>query len=142
MTIDQLLQDLEVLTHAVRVQKMIELGRRSTNDPEIAALLNEMAQGEWYQQFLALYSCFGSANATQVLATLTHSSRILRGLALRLLPLICNQTQIQQALETAPPALRLPLLWNLSKHGHYACIDRFVEQLFPDDPRFCQFVCF
>ncbi|GHO46105.1 hypothetical protein [Ktedonospora formicarum] len=142
MTIDQLLQDLEILPHAGRVQKMIELGRRSKSDPEIEALLNEMAQGEWYQRFLALYSCFGSANAAQVLATLTHSSRILRGLALRLLPLVCNQIQLQQVLENAPPALRLPLLWNLSKHGHYACIDRFVERLSPDDPQFCQIVCF
>src|SRR5258708_22908224 len=79
VTIDQLLQDVETLPHAARVQVMIELGRRSQTDSELAVLLNELAQGEWYQRFLALNACFGSANASQVLAALDDPSRILRG---------------------------------------------------------------
>jgi hypothetical protein len=142
MTLDQLLQDVETLPHVARVQTMIELGRRSQTDAETAALLSEMAQGEWYQRFLALYSCFGSANASQVLAALTDPSRILRGLALRLLPLVCTPTRLQQALETVPPALRLPFLWKLASHKHFSLIDAFIEQLSPDEPQFCQMVCF
>src|SRR5260370_18493049 len=138
MTLDQLLQDVETLPHAARVQTMIELGRRSQTDPETAMLLSELAQGEWYQRFLALYSCFGSANAGQVLVVLSDPSRVVRGLALRLLPLVCTSAQLQQALETALPALRLPLLWKLARHGHSALIDAFLEQLSPDEPQFCR----
>mgnify|MGYP002403955370 CR=1 FL=1 len=142
VTVDQLLQDVETLPHAARLQAMIALGRRSQTDAEIAALLNELAQGEWYQRFLALNACFGSANAAQVLAALDDPSRILRGLALRLLPLVCSPAQLQQALTTVPSALYLPLFWKLSKHGHSALIDAFVEQLSPDDPQFCKLLCF
>src|SRR5690349_9370026 len=97
MTIMQLLQDLELLPHGARVRTMIELGRRSQSDAETVALLNELVQGDWYQRFLALYACFGSRDATPVLTALTDSSHILRGLALRLLPLVGSQAQLQQA---------------------------------------------
>lgn len=142
MTIDQLLQDVETLPHGSRVRTMIELGRRARIDPETAALLDELAQGEWYQRFLALYACFGSANAAHVLAALDDPSKILRGLALRLVPLVCTPAQLQQTLSSVPTALRQPLIWKLARHGHTALIDAFVDQLQPDDPQFCQLLRF
>lgn len=142
MTIDELLSTLETQTHAVRVQRMIELGKRARSEPETADLLSEMARGEWYQRFLALYACFGSLQTSQVLAALTDPSQIMRGLALRLLPLVCNEAELQQVLITAPRPLRQPLLWKLTQYGHQALIDGFVEQLGPADPQFCQLVRF
>jgi hypothetical protein len=127
MTREELLAQLETLTHAGRVQTMIELGRRS--DAESQAIVSELEHGDFYERFMALYSCFGSRDSAHVLRALADPSRIIRGLALRLLPLVCDEAQLQNALKSAPAQMRLPLLWKLRQHQQQRAIDRFLETL-------------
>ncbi|HLW03281.1 MAG TPA: HEAT repeat domain-containing protein [Ktedonobacterales bacterium] len=127
MTVEELLQDLEARHHAERVRAMIALGRRG--DAETRALLAELEAGDFYQRYMALYSCFGSQNREHVLRALDDPSKIIRGLALRLLPLVCDDEQLQQALASAPAQVYLPLLWKLRQRKQQATIDAFLTRL-------------
>jgi len=141
MTVDELLQHLETMTHAGRVQVMIDLGRR--DDAESAAIITALARGGFYERFLALYSCFGSQNREQVLRALADPSRIIRGPALRLLPIVCDEAQLASVLESAPAEVRLPILWKLRQRKQQAAIDTFLERLAAQNgAQFCQLLPF
>ncbi len=127
MTLEDLLEQLERLSHAERVRIMIDLGRR--NDAESRALLADLAQGGFYERYIALYSCFGSRNREQVLRALADPSRLIRGLALRLVPIVCDEAALRQVLESAPAQVYQPLLWKLRQRKQQAIIDAFLERL-------------
>lgn len=129
MTASNLLQELETVPHHARILRMVELGRAAVHDPAITAMLAELAHGNFYQRFLALHACFGSDDSAHVLRTLTDPSRIIRGTALSLSVLVCDDTQLRQALQLVPRDGRLPLLWKLHHHGKQALIDEFLEHL-------------
>ena len=127
MTVEELLQQLEPLTHAARVQTMIELGRRS--DEESKALIIALEQGDFFERFMALYSCFGSRDSAQVRRALADASQIIRGLAIRLLPLVCDESELQSVLESASAQVRRPILWKLHQHHHQRLVDGVLEPL-------------
>jgi hypothetical protein len=131
MTVEELLQELETKHHAERVRTMIDLGRRT--DAESQALLSALETGDFYQRYMALYACFGSQNREHVLRALTDASRTIRGLALRLLPLVCDDEQVQQTLATAPAEMYRPLLWKLRQRKQQATIDAFLTRLAAED---------
>src|SRR5919197_2120514 len=79
-----LLRELEPLRHVERVRRMVEIGRRA------AALVAALESGGTYERWLALVSCFGSRDAAHALRALTDSSRLVRGLAITLVPLLCT----------------------------------------------------
>jgi|SRR5579871_636327 len=134
-TIEEFVHQLEPLTHAARVDAMIELGVQSVMHPgrsstaESKALIAALEQGGFFERFMALYSCFGSRDSAQVRRALADPSRIIRGLAIRLLPLACDEAELQSALESVSPQLYLPILWKLRQHGQQGVIDRFLEAL-------------
>ena len=141
MIAEELLQQLEVMSHADRVRRMIELGRQ--HDAESRALIAELAQGGFYERYMALYACFGSQNRAQVLHALADPSRIIRGLALRLVPIVCEESELQQVLEGAPAEVYQPLLWKLYQRKQQAIIDAFLERLAArDDSQFNQLLPF
>lgn len=129
MTASNLLQELETLHHHARILRMVELGRAAVHDPAIATTLVELEQGDFSQRFLALHSCFGSFDSAHVLRALTDPSRTIRGTALSLSVLVCDEAQLHQALQLVPRNGRLPLLWKLYHHEKQALIDEFLEQL-------------
>ncbi len=89
MTPEQLLQHCEKLTHAGRLQYMVEFGRLTASDANVRDTIAVFAQGDVYQRLLATQSCYGSRNAAQVLLALADPSRSVRSLALHLVALIC-----------------------------------------------------
>lgn len=129
MTAEHLLQELETFTYTARIRRMVELGRAAAHDPQIAAILMTLELGDFSARFLALHSCFGSADGAHVLRALTDPSRIIRGVAIDLIPLACDEAQLQQALTIVPRDGRRALLWKLRHSGHDALIDAFLEQL-------------
>src|SRR5262249_23514649 len=120
MTREELLAQLETMTHAGRVRTMIELGR--SNIAENQAIFEELEKGDFYERFMSLYACFGSRDSAHALRALADPSRIIRGLALRLLPLLCDDTQLQEALHAAQAQVYLPLLWKLRQRKQQAAI--------------------
>src|ERR1051326_220570 len=141
MTVDELLRDLETLSHTARVRRMIDLGRR--NDAESHALIAVLEAGGFYERSMALYSCFGSQNREQVLRALVDQLRIIRGLALRLLPLVYDDAQLQETFNSAPSQMYLPLLWKLRQRKQQAATDALLERLAAqNDAQLCQWLPF
>src|SRR6266516_352016 len=100
----ELLRELEALTHADRMRRMVEVGRSAAADPEIASTLASLAAGGFYERYLALQSCCGSGDGAHALRALADPSRTIRGLAVRLVPVVCDDAQAEAALSGAPQA--------------------------------------
>lgn len=141
MTTAELLAELEPLTHTARVQRMIALGRQQ--DEGSRALIAEMERGGFYERFLALYACFGSRDSAHAVRALSDASRTIRGLAIRLVPQLCDAAQLAEILASAPAQVRRRLLWKLSKQ-HQASVDAFLEQLAQrgEEQQFCTLLSF
>ncbi len=143
MTSNQLLQDLESLPYRARFRRMIELGRLAAHDAEIAALLKDLEQGDFYGRLLAIQSCFGSYDGSHVLRALTDPSHIIRGFAINLAPLVCNEDQLREALGLVPRDGRRDLLRKLYDRRAHAPIDDFLESLAQEaDPQFLNLLPF
>lgn len=126
MTTQELLHEMESLTHAQRVQTMVSLGRQQ--DAESVATVAELERGGFYERGLALYSCFGSRDAVHVLRALNDPSRLLRGLAARLTALVCDDASAISALDAAPAGLRVLLAKALRVRRRFAVLDAFVTR--------------
>lgn len=129
MTIEQLLKELESLTHSQRMARMVEIGRQSLQNEPLRALLAELEEGNGYQCRLALQACYGSRNSAPVLRLLNDSSRLVRGLSLHLAPFVCSDEQLLDLLHSAQARLRRVLFRDLSKRRRTPVIDRYLEEL-------------
>jgi hypothetical protein len=134
MKTDKILRALEKLTHSGRVRRMVELGREAITDSNAASVIAGLEEGDFYERSLALQSCFGSRDGEHVLRALSDPSRLIRGLALSLVPHVCTDEHVLAALETVPLDMRLNLLKRLAKRRQ-ALVDRFLSSLEArDDP--------
>jgi len=127
MTRDGLLDQLEALSHVERVRAMIALGRRG--DAEARELIAALEHGDFYEHFLALYSCFGSRDRPYVLRALADPSRLIRGLAARLAVGVLDDQQATQAFAHLSPGMRKPLLSHLRRARRQTVVDTCLEQL-------------
>ena len=141
MTAAELLEQLESQTHGERVAAMIALGRQA--GAEGRAIVAQLEQGNVYERMLALYSCFGSRDSAHALRALNDPSRLMRGLATRLAPHICNESELLAALPGVPFAARPQLLARLRRHGLVGVIDRYLDlRETQADTRFCALLPF
>src|SRR5258707_11354494 len=139
----QLLQDLETLPYRARFRRMIELGRQAAHNAEIAVLLKDLEQGDFYERLLAIQACYGNYDGGHVLRALADPSRIIRGFAINLVPLACNEDQLREALALVPRDGRRPLLCKLYNRRVHAPIDDFLERLAQEgDPEFLELLPF
>ena len=65
---------------------MIALGRRAITESEVAALIADLAQGNFFARYMAIYTCYTSHHAQQVMQALADASQIIRGVAALLVP--------------------------------------------------------
>lgn len=129
-----LIARLEIATHAERIREMMAQGRLSRADAQAAATLAELAaSGNFYERLLALHACYATRDGETVLRFLDDPSRILRGSALRLVPLACTDEQVVSVLQAALPKVRLVLLRRLRKQKRTDAIDNFLGWLAADD---------
>ncbi|GCE21182.1 hypothetical protein [Dictyobacter kobayashii] len=112
----QLLQEVEALTFAQCSRRMVDFGRLSLTDPQLAQTLADLAAGPFYERFLALQACYGSRDGALVFTSLSDPSACMRRLAVKLVALTCNQEQQQQALQVVPRELRASLIRSLLHH--------------------------
>ncbi len=131
----QMLQELEPLTHNARIERVIELGRQAskgvegTGGTDAAAILAAWEQGEYYERWLALYSCFGSRDSAHVLRSCADPSRLIRGLACNLAAFVCNDVQIRKLLPLVSGRQQIGLLRELYKRHRYPPVDAFLHEL-------------
>ncbi len=133
MTPEQLKQHLETLSHRDRVLFMVDLGTRVKIDDRVDRVLDILATGDVSDRLMLLYSTFGSYDAARVLPALTDPSRGVRSLAMRLLSLVADDSQLQLALNRATFKQRRYLLSRLLIRHRYSCIDNFLMQLVKTD---------
>src|SRR4051794_11486453 len=143
MTPEVLLEELEPLTHADRVRRLVSLGRRATDADAAETIARLEAADDTYARFLALLTCFTSLDGAHVLRALEDASRLVRGKARRLAPLVCTDAQLEQALARARPREVGPLLRRLRRAHRQPPIDAFVAALVAaqhvDAPRWLAF---
>ncbi|MBV9258741.1 MAG: hypothetical protein JO215_12055 [Ktedonobacteraceae bacterium] len=129
MTPSQMLQTLEPLKHNTRVGRVIELGYQVGKETNAASIIADWEQGNYYERWLALYSCFGSRNSEHVLRALSDPSRTIRALACKLCVFLCDDVQLQKALALIPARQQTTILRALYKRRRFAPIDTFLHTL-------------
>jgi hypothetical protein len=130
MNRDQLLAEVEKLSHSARLRQMVELGRSSGQDESIRQAIDALSQSDAYECGLALMTCYGSRDSQRVLRALNHPSRTIRGLALSLTSEICNDAEVEQAFTDLSPArLRRVLLKKLAKRRRQTAVDVRLQLL-------------
>ena len=129
MRAPELLHELESMTYGARVRRMVELGRRSRDDVQISEVLDHLERGGFYEHLLALQSCFGSYDSARVLRAVSAPSRMLHALAVRLLPLTCDDGQVVAAFDSMASAQRRALVKALRRRGRGATIDMLLGAL-------------
>jgi hypothetical protein len=129
MTPDRLLREVEGLRHDDRIRRLIHLGRQSREDPRLAATLEQMERGGFYERFLSLVACSGRRDAARVLRGLTDPSRTLRGRAARMIVLLGDDGEVLRGLTLVPAELRKVLLVYLCRARRHSVIDRWLATL-------------
>src|SRR3569833_610797 len=135
MTPTELLAEIEPLTHAQRVRRVVELGRRAVESDVSDTIQQLAAADDTYQRWLALLTCFTSRDGVHVLRALEDPSRLVRGLAHRLVPQACNDAQARTALDVVHPSRVGPLLRRLRRARRQTAVDAYLaERLAVGDP--------
>jgi hypothetical protein len=130
MTIATLLAELETATYNNRLKQMVALGQQARTDMAVAALLQSLSTAEgFYERQLALLACYGSADGALVMAALGDPSRLLRGLALRLVAHTCIDAQVGAAFAALPRRAQPKLLRMLRQQRRGTVVDALLEGL-------------
>ncbi len=133
MNTEQILQEIETLPYNRRIQHIIDVGRRSLTDPSLQHVLRDMEQGEFYERTLCLHACLGNRNSIYAVGALNDSSAIIRQQAVKIVPLICDQTQVRQALSSISSDIYVAFLKRVYKVGGFQqAIDNFIQTLAHD----------
>lgn len=134
MTVSQLLTELELLNHADRTRRMIELGRRPEAERE--PLLDELATGSAYERRLVLASTFGSRDARRAFQAALDVSGSVHGPAIRQVARLCSDGQLTQLLQELPAMRHRPLMTRWRWAGRStAPVDAWIDTLLQDGRR-------
>ncbi len=125
----QMLQELEPMSHNARVGRVIELGHQASAGTNAASIIAAWERGDYYERWLALYSCFGSRDGEHVLRAFADPSSTIRGLAWKLSAFLCDDVQLQRALALMPARQQAIVLRKLYKRQRLAPIDTFLHAL-------------
>lgn len=118
------------LPYNARIKEVIELGRKSRQEAAVAKGLSELSLGDACARRLALFSCFGSQDGAPVVRAVSDPSRLVRGLALRMVPRVCDDEQALEAILIAHQRRQhVSILRTLHHKKRFAPIDRFLEKL-------------
>ena len=127
-TLAELYQRLSTSSHQARLRELIALGAQAKQDAQCAALLSALSQGDAFARRCALISCFGSQNGEMILRAVSDPSRSVRGLALRLVVLFCDDAQVVEALQLSQELLANPKEAGVSTGHLCISVDREALQ--------------
>src|SRR6266478_4430638 len=116
MRLKSLMKELKALPHAGRMRRMVEVGRQAASDRSVRETLDEMSLGGVFQRAMALQACYGSRDGQRVVQALQDPSRLIRGLAVTLVPEVCDDDQARRAFAaTSSVTAQAALVRRLSK---------------------------
>ena len=130
MSRETFLAELESLSDAARIRRMVDEGRASIHDSSIQLLLEELSRGGFYERRLSLQSCFGSRDSQHVLRSLSDPSMMLRGLAIRMVAIVCDDDQALHAFSVVTTrSARKKLIRRLSKRRRFDVVDEYLRRM-------------
>lgn len=127
MTVEQLLNALEQMTHTERIARMIAIGRDAARyKSEIA----ELRKRGVYERMLALYTCYTSQDNAHVFAAVNDESRMIRKVALKLLARVGDDAQVRQVLSSLHKSAKLAFSDALTKQKNprTQIINAYIEE--------------
>ena len=128
--LSELRAELSSSDHDARVHRMVELGRRAPTAPDVQAALEGLSQGDAYERRLALTAQFTRRDGAHVLSATSDTSRRIRALAFRLVPLACDDAQALEALKMAYAMRRESAIQRgLMRQGRQGVIDTYLDWL-------------
>src|SRR5215475_9662641 len=101
---------------------MIALCRRVAEEPEVAAAIAHLSRGDFLGRYLALYTCFTNRERSLVLHALADPSRIIRNLALRLVPIVGTSEDFAHTYEPRDGHFESSAIARHPAHQDYTCI--------------------
>ena len=135
MEFGDFVEELSRLCHHERVRHLIDTGRAALRGDDAArALLDGLARSkDAFSRVLALHAAFVTRDAQLVLAGLTDPSRSVRSRATTLVPLVCDDIEVVEVLETTTSnAARKRLLIALKRRNRQSAIDAFLHRIVSD----------
>ncbi len=123
-------RELDASRHVVRMQSLVQLGKRArAGDAEARKLIGAAWGSEdSYARCLALATVFGSGDGELVLRALRDPSRTVRRRAQKLVAGACSDDQVVTALrQTDGTFVRARMVALLHRAGRCAALDRFFE---------------
>ncbi|MFJ7243632.1 hypothetical protein ACIQWA_03185 [Kitasatospora sp. NPDC098652] len=127
LTADRLLADVESLPHALRLREVARTAHRLAEQGQLAALLDELAAGGPYEQRIAALAALTGKQLPYFIGRLTDPDPVVRRYAhraVRELPM--PDKAVEQAVLTAPTAIRDELIRTVLKAGRTAAAERLV----------------
>lgn len=153
--VKELTMKVEPLAHRGRMRQIVWLGmasgRRECADQQINAELMKvdgnvaasikscfdlMDSGDFFERYLALYSCFGSRDSARAVRGLGDKSSIIRRVATKIAPVVCEDSDMLELLETGSFERRQRLIHGLRHCRRIEVIDKFlstIQDSSPDD---------
>ncbi|MFE6055248.1 hypothetical protein ACFQ6N_31245 [Kitasatospora sp. NPDC056446] len=127
LTADRLLADVESLPHAVRLREIARTAHRLAEQGRLSALLDELATGGPYEQRTAALAALAGRQLPYLSNRLTDPDPVVRRYAHRAVgELPVPDEVVEQAVRTAPTAVRDELVRAVLKAGRTAVAERLV----------------
>ncbi|MCL2716890.1 MAG: hypothetical protein FWD68_20630 [Alphaproteobacteria bacterium] len=128
--IARILAEVDPLSHNMRWRHMVEFGRQSIRDSDLAEALNRLAGSEvHYERLLALMSAGGSGDGALVARMLSDPSQILVTLAVKIAVRTVPDDMLIARMAELRPALRTALAQRLCRAGREAVNDSVYRQI-------------
>lgn len=129
MTPEKILRECEKLTHNGRMKRMVEFGREAAGNAKVRDAIRALAQGDVYQQSLAVQTCAGSRDTASVVQALFSPSYRVRAIALGLAPQMCSNDELLRALDETTSGTKKALLYKMRYRRRFIPIDNYIAKL-------------
>lgn len=112
---------------------MVEIGRKSRQEPTAKSLIATLSRGSSYEQFLTLKTCHGSRDVAVAKQLLSADSKFLRKQAINLIASLGTDDELLEALKVVPASLQTQTVVRIRnfspQYRRSVVIERFLNYL-------------
>lgn len=112
---------------------MVEIGRKSRQEPAARSLIGTLSRGSPYEQFLTLKTCHGSRDVAVAKQLLSANSKFLRKQAVNLIASLGTDDELFEALKVVPASLQSQMVVRIRNfsptYRRSDVIERFLNYL-------------
>lgn len=138
-----LLGEVNALCCSARFLRLRAVGQEANRDPALQEILDGWERGDWEQRFYCVQSCAGSGDAARLLRMIDDPSRVVAGLALRLLATHGSDDVLVDVLAKLTHSRRRRLIVRLGTNRRFPAVDAFLAKGFAESfPRIAELLPF